>query len=99
MSEKTFAIIIFNFKTNAVQLDFLFIKESWKKIKTWFLQKLNNTTVFNINYTNKGVKHQISILEWFMKYHVTLKSYGSWKFSFPSQEYILKSIQTENSYF
>ncbi len=41
---------------------------------------LYSTDVFNID-NNK--KYQISILEWFLKDHVTLKiSNGSWKYSF-----------------
>ncbi len=52
------------FQINAVLLNFLFIKESWKK------------SVFNIDNNNNKCffQHQISILEWFLKDHVTLKT-------------------------
>ncbi len=48
----------------AVHMNFLFIKQSWKMYHGF----------------HKNVKHQISILEWFLKDHVTRRL--CWKFSF-----------------
>ncbi len=40
-----------------------------------FMKILSSTIVFNIdNNKKKNLEHQISILEWFLKYHVTPKT-------------------------
>ncbi len=44
-------------------------------------------------------KHQISILEWFLRYRDTEWSNDAENSALPSQEYILKYIQIENSHF
>ncbi len=49
------------FQLNADILNFLFIKESWKKC-----------IVFH-KYPMKNIEHQIIILEWFLKDNVTLR--------------------------
>ncbi len=50
------------------------IKTILKKCIMDFTKILNCTTIFNIDKNKKCLKHQISILEWFLKDHVTLKT-------------------------
>jgi len=64
---------------------------------TVFTKILNSSTIFNIDNLQK-----ISILEWFLKDHVTLKTgVMMLKISFAITEinYILKYINIENIYF
>ncbi len=61
---------------------------------------LRSTFVFNSDKNKMLLEHQISILEWFFKDHVTLKTgimNESWKFIFYITwiNYILKCIKLE----
>ncbi len=83
------------FVLNAVLLNFLFIKKSWKNV--WFPQKwLSSTTIFNIDNNKYLFEHKISIIEWFMEDHV---SNGFENFSFFIISYISKYIKMESCYF
>ncbi len=74
-----------------------------------FTTILSSTTVFNIdniivinnnnNQMNKFLEHQISILEWFLKDHVTFKTGVKFNFAITGINYILKYINIENSSF
>ncbi len=83
---KTFSLLQKSrFQIKAV-LNFLFIKESWKRCI------MVSTEMFPVQ--------QISILEWFLKDHMTLRTeYWLRKFSFATGIYCNLYIKIENSYF
>ncbi len=58
------------FQINAVLLNFLFTKQSWYTSTNI----LSSITYFNIDNNNVFIEQQISILEWFLIDHVTLKT-------------------------
>ncbi len=52
-------------------LNSLFIKESWKNV-LWFIKNIKQYYIDN-NKNKRFLEHQISLLEWFLKDHVTMK--------------------------
>ncbi len=98
---------IYNIQINAVPLYFLYSEESWKMYhdfhKNIKQQKLFSTLIIICTIFNKWppikTEQQISILKWFLKDHVTLKT-GVMMLKIQFKIYhILKHIQIQNSSF
>ncbi len=83
-------------------LNLLFKKNNLKKCIMVFTKILSSTTVFNIDNNKNVFELQISILEWFPKDHVTLKTEVIMlkiQLYITGINYNLKYIKIENSYF